>query len=230
MLNGKLSGSKDQSWASLVQSHPRLGWCDISTTYLQDTFLRSCEECVARVVDGDLHNGICGRHDEGELKGSAEISDLFPIHWLRIHSYSTVFGEGKLEHRGDEEGQRAFGVVDLSAALAQPPGLSLVGNLIQAAVFPCHEDSAQVGGADGQNVGVVCGDGKERVREQLHPTTHAVTQTCNKRTGTLIYKFQCRTFLQRFAGKQIKRHLLAWFLGKLSPRITTSTEVARTKR
>lgn len=84
-------------------------------------------------------------------------------------------------------------MVDLSAALAQPPGLGLVGYLIQAAVFPCHEDSAQVCGADGQNVGVVCGDGEERVREQLHPTAHAVTQTCN-RTGTLIYEFQCEIY------------------------------------
>lgn len=71
-------------------------------------------------------------------------------------------------------------MVDLSAALAQPPGLGLVGNLIQAAVLPRHEDSAQVRGADGQDVCVVCGDGEERVREQLHPTTHAVIQTYNR--------------------------------------------------
>lgn len=75
-------------------------------------------------------------------------------------------------------------MVDLPAALAQPPGLGLVGDLVQAAVLPRHEDPAQVRGADGQNVGVVRGDGEERVREQLHPTTHAVTQTCNRRTGT----------------------------------------------
>lgn len=76
----------------------------------------------------------------------------------------TVFREGELEHRGDEEGQRAFGVVDFSAALAQPSGLSLVSDLIEAAVLSCHEDTPQVCGCDGQDVGVVCGDREEGVR------------------------------------------------------------------
>lgn len=61
----------------------------------------------------------------------------------------TVFGEGELEHRGDEEGQRAFGVVDFSATLTQPPRLSLVSYLIEAAVLPCHKDASQVCGGDG---------------------------------------------------------------------------------
>lgn len=55
-------------------------------------------------------------------------------------------------------------MVDFSAALAQPPSLGLVGDLIEAAVLSCHEDSTRVSGGDRKNVGVVCGDGEERVR------------------------------------------------------------------
>lgn len=70
----------------------------------------------------------------------------------------TIFRKGELEHRGDEEGQRAFGVVDFSAALTQPPCLGLVSYLIEAAVLSCHKDASQVCGGDGQDVDVVCGD------------------------------------------------------------------------
>lgn len=49
-------------------------------------------------------------------------------------------------------------MVDFSAALAQPPGLSLVSYLIKAAVLSCHKDASQVCGGDGEDVGVVRGD------------------------------------------------------------------------
>ena len=96
-------------------------------------------------------------------------------------SVLTVFREGELQHRGHEEGQRAFRVVDFPAALTQPPGLGLVSHLVEAAVLSCHEDASQVCGGDGEDVGVVCGDGEERVRQQLHPTGHAVVQPYEKR-------------------------------------------------
>lgn len=70
-------------------------------------------------------------------------------------------------------------MVDLPAALAQPPRLSLVSYLIQAAVLSCHKNTAQVRGCDGDHVGVVCWDGEKRIWQQLHPTGHAVVQTCN---------------------------------------------------
>lgn len=92
----------------------------------------------------------------------------------------TVFREGELENRGDEEGQGALGVVDFPAALAQPPRLSLVRYLIQAAVLSCHKNTAQVCGCDGDHVGVVCRDREKRIWQQLHPTRHAVVQTCNR--------------------------------------------------
>lgn len=68
-------------------------------------------------------------------------------------------------------------MVDFPAALTQPASLGLVGYLVQAPVLPCHEDAAQVCGGDGEDVGVVCGDGEERVRQQLQSTGHAVVQT-----------------------------------------------------
>lgn len=70
----------------------------------------------------------------------------------------TVFRKGELENRGDEEGQGTLGVVDFPAALAQPPCLSLVSYLIQAAVLSCHKNAPQVCGCDGDHVGVVCRD------------------------------------------------------------------------
>lgn len=72
-------------------------------------------------------------------------------------------------------------MVDLSAALAEPSCLSLVSNLIEAAVLPCHKDTTFICGRDGQDVSVVGGDGEEWVREQLHCTRHAVIQPCNKK-------------------------------------------------
>ena len=53
----------------------------------------------------------------------------------------TIFRKGELENRGDKERQRTFGVVDLSAALTQPPRLSLVSDLIQAAILSCHKNT-----------------------------------------------------------------------------------------
>lgn len=70
----------------------------------------------------------------------------------------TIFRKRKLEHRGNEEGQRAFGVVNFSAALAEPTRLRLVSYLIETTVLSCHEDAAQVCRGDGQDVGVVCRD------------------------------------------------------------------------
>lgn len=72
-------------------------------------------------------------------------------------------------------------MVDFSAALTQPSGLSLISHLVEAAVLSCHEDASQVCGGDGEDVGVVCGDGEEGVWEQLHPTRHAVIQAYEKR-------------------------------------------------
>lgn len=72
--------------------------------------------------------------------------DVF--HMQKCIPLLTVFRERELQHRGDEEGQGAFGVVDFSTALAQPPGLSLVSYLIEAAVLSCHEDTSQVCGGD----------------------------------------------------------------------------------
>lgn len=120
--------------------------------------------------------------------GSVEHKDgrieLHPGHIFSPHGNVslplTVFREGELEHRRNEEGQRAFGVVDFSAALTQPAGLSLVRYLIEASIFSCHEDTSQVCGGDGEDVGVVCGDGEEGVWQQLHSTRHAVIQPCDK--------------------------------------------------
>lgn len=59
-------------------------------------------------------------------------------------------------------------MVDLPAALTEPPSFSLVGDFVQAAVLPGQEDAAQVCRGNGEHVGVVCGDGVERVGQQLH--------------------------------------------------------------
>lgn len=53
----------------------------------------------------------------------------------------TIFGKGELENRGDKEGQWTFRVVDFSAALTQPPRLSLVSYLIEAAILSCHKNT-----------------------------------------------------------------------------------------
>lgn len=70
----------------------------------------------------------------------------------------TIFRKGELKDRGNKERQGTFGVVDFSAALAQPPCLSLVSYLIEAAILPCHKYTPQVCGCDGDHVRVVCGD------------------------------------------------------------------------
>lgn len=70
----------------------------------------------------------------------------------------TIFRKGELENRRDEERQGTFGVIDFPAALAQPPCLSLVSNLIETAILSCHKNASQVCGRDGDDVGVVCGD------------------------------------------------------------------------
>lgn len=86
----------------------------------------------------------------------------------------TVLGEGELQYGGEEERQAALRVVDLAAALAEPAGLRLVGHLIQAPVTARQEDASQLGGGDGQHVGVVGGDGVEGVRQQLHCSRQTV--------------------------------------------------------
>lgn len=73
-------------------------------------------------------------------------------------SFFTIFREGELQHRGDKEGQSTFGVVDLSAALAEPACLCLVSHLIEATILSCHKDTTFICRGDGQDVGVVCGD------------------------------------------------------------------------
>lgn len=96
--------------------------------------------------------------------GSVETKDDFrrPATFLtlrdRIEVLLTIFREGELKHRRNKEGQSAFRMVDLSTTLAEPACLSLVRYLIEAAILPRHEDSAQVCRCDGQDVGVVCGD------------------------------------------------------------------------
>lgn len=152
---------------------------------LQDTFLRPCEQCVAGVVYSNLYNGICWTNTHTNV----DTQCLNYIHYKfeNVFFFLTIFRERELKHGGDEERQGAFGVVDFPAALTQPASLGLVGYLVQAPVLPCHEDAAQVCGSDGEDVGVVCGDGEERVRQQLQPTGHAVVQTWRWDPETVAY-------------------------------------------
>lgn len=92
----------------------------------------------------------------------------------------TILRKGELQQGGHEEGQATLGVVDLPAALAEPAGLCLVGDLVQAAIFARQEDAAQVSGGHGQQVGVVRGDGVQGIWQQLHATHHAVIQPCGR--------------------------------------------------
>lgn len=80
----------------------------------------------------------------------------------------TVLRKGELQQRWNKEGQAALGMVDLFAALTEPAGFRLIGYFIQTAIFPGHEDAALLCGGDGQQVRVVCGDGVQRIREELH--------------------------------------------------------------
>lgn len=86
----------------------------------------------------------------------SQLSDVSS--YTQVFPSLTVFRKRELEHRGDEEGQGAFRVIDFSTALTEPPCLRLVSDLIEAAILSCHEDATQVCGGDGQDVGVVCGD------------------------------------------------------------------------
>lgn len=99
--------------------------------------------------------GSVGRKEQQKLSLN---TSWIPSEIHRKTVLLTFFRKGELEDRGDEERQRAFGMVDFPASLAQPSRLSLVSYLIKAAIFSCHKNTPQVCGCDGMDVGVVCGD------------------------------------------------------------------------
>lgn len=121
--------------------------------------------------------------EQRDLKEMTWFNRKHQLGWFGLlKDAPTVLGEGELQQGRDEEGQAALGVIDLPAALTEPARFSLIGDLIQTAVFPRHEDAAHVRGGDGQQVGVIRGDGVERIWQQLHGSWHAVIQTCGTQT------------------------------------------------